>query len=121
MEFLSVGLILTATSNATPRSWESTQPEPRKYVCIILYKGVYAMKLASALYINRTQLAEELGVSVATIRNWSSKKDFPTPVISEECSSNKTRDHKKITQKPTTMQRPANEMKIHLKKSLTSL
>ena len=80
MQFLSVGRILTATSNATPRSWESTQPEPRKHVCIILYKGVYAMKLASALYINRTQLAEELGVSVATIRNWSSKKDFPKPV-----------------------------------------
>jgi len=38
------------------------------------------MKLASTLYINRTQLAEELGVSIATIRNWSKTPDFPTPV-----------------------------------------
>ena len=30
------GLLLTATNNATPRNWGSTQPEPRKHVCIIL-------------------------------------------------------------------------------------
>ena len=34
------------------------------------------MKLASNLYINRTQLADELGVSIATIRNWSKKTNF---------------------------------------------
>jgi len=38
------------------------------------------MKLASHLYINRTQLADELGVSIATIRNWSKKTNFPKPI-----------------------------------------
>ena len=38
------------------------------------------MKLASMLYITRTQLAEELGVSIATIRNWSRKHGFPNPL-----------------------------------------
>ena len=38
------------------------------------------MKLASLLYITRTQLAEELGVSIATIRNWSKQRGFPKPV-----------------------------------------
>ena len=38
------------------------------------------MKLASNLYINRTQLADELGVSIATIRNWSKKTNFPKPI-----------------------------------------
>ena len=38
------------------------------------------MKLASTLYITRTQLAEELGVSTATIRNWSRKANFPKPI-----------------------------------------
>ena len=38
------------------------------------------MKLESTLYINRTQLAEELGISIATIRNWSKKADFPKPI-----------------------------------------
>ena len=38
------------------------------------------MKLASMLYITRTQLAEELGVSIATIRNWSKQRGFPNPL-----------------------------------------
>ena len=38
------------------------------------------MKLASMLYITRTQLAEELGVSIATIRNWSKQRGFPDPL-----------------------------------------
>lgn len=38
------------------------------------------MKLASILYITRTQLAEELGVSIATIRNWSRQRGFPDPL-----------------------------------------
>jgi predicted DNA-binding transcriptional regulator AlpA len=38
------------------------------------------MELALKSYINRTQLAKELGVSVATIRNWTRTKGFPQPV-----------------------------------------
>ena len=44
------------------------------------YIGECAMKLASLLYITRTQLAEELGVSTATIRNWSKQRGFPDPL-----------------------------------------
>ena len=39
------------------------------------------MNFANSTYINRSQLAEELGVSIATIRNWSKQADFPRPVI----------------------------------------
>ena len=39
------------------------------------------MNLANSTYINRSQLADELGVSIATIRNWSKHPDFPQPVI----------------------------------------
>jgi predicted DNA-binding transcriptional regulator AlpA len=35
------------------------------------------MELANTLYINRTKLAEELGISVATLRNWSKQTGFP--------------------------------------------
>ncbi len=35
------------------------------------------MKLGNSLFINRTQLARELGVSVATVRNWAKFKAFP--------------------------------------------
>ena len=38
------------------------------------------MKLANNFYINRTKLAEELGVSVATLRNWSKQRGFPNPL-----------------------------------------
>ena len=38
------------------------------------------MNLADSKYINRSQLANELGVSIATIRNWSKQEDFPQPV-----------------------------------------
>ena len=38
------------------------------------------MNLANSKYINRSQLANELGVSIATIRNWSKQEDFPQPV-----------------------------------------
>ena len=38
------------------------------------------MELALKSYINRTQLAKELGISVATIRNWTRTKGFPEPV-----------------------------------------
>ena len=39
------------------------------------------MNLANSTYINRSQLADELGVSIATIRNWSKQSDFPQPII----------------------------------------
>ena len=38
------------------------------------------MKLGYSLYVNRTELANELGVSIATIRNWSKTDSFPTPL-----------------------------------------
>jgi predicted DNA-binding transcriptional regulator AlpA len=38
------------------------------------------MKLGHSLFVNRTELAEELGVSVATIRNWSKTEEFPRPL-----------------------------------------
>ena len=38
------------------------------------------MKLGNSLYVNRTELANELGVSIATIRNWSKTDGFPTPL-----------------------------------------
>lgn len=38
------------------------------------------MKLADTFYINRSKLAEELGVSVATIRNWAKTENFPLPM-----------------------------------------
>lgn len=40
------------------------------------------MGLSDSKYINRTELAHELGVSVATIRNWIKFYDFPAPVQS---------------------------------------
>jgi DNA-binding transcriptional MerR regulator len=40
------------------------------------------MKLALKSYINRTQLAKELGISVSTIRNWSKIVGFPDPLKS---------------------------------------
>ena len=38
------------------------------------------MTLANTFYINRTKLAEELGVSIATVRNWSKQRGFPNPL-----------------------------------------
>jgi len=38
------------------------------------------MNFADSTYINRSQLAEELGVSIATIRNWSKLDNFPSPI-----------------------------------------
>ena len=38
------------------------------------------MKLGNSLFVNRTELAEELGVSVATIRDWSKTEEFPRPL-----------------------------------------
>ena len=38
------------------------------------------MNLANTFYINRTKLAEELGVSVATLRNWAKAGNFPAPM-----------------------------------------
>ena len=38
------------------------------------------MRPANTFYINRTKLAEELGVSVATLRNWSKQRGFPNPL-----------------------------------------
>ena len=38
------------------------------------------MNLAESTYITRTQLAEELGLSIATLRNWSKQSEFPEPV-----------------------------------------
>ena len=35
------------------------------------------MKLANTYYINRTKLAEELGITVATLPNWAKKSGFP--------------------------------------------
>ena len=43
---------------------------------------VCAVGLSDSKYINRTELAHESGVSVATIRNWIKFYDFPTPVQS---------------------------------------
>jgi predicted DNA-binding transcriptional regulator AlpA len=40
------------------------------------------MIFADSTYINRSQLADELGVSIATIRNWSKQDGFPSPVNS---------------------------------------
>ena len=44
------------------------------------YKGECAMKLGKSLFVNRTELADELGVSVATLRNWSKMEEFPRPL-----------------------------------------
>ena len=38
------------------------------------------MNFANSTYINRSQLADELGVSIATIRNWSKQEGFPEPI-----------------------------------------
>lgn len=38
------------------------------------------MTFANSIYVNRSQLAHELGVSIATIRNWSRQSDFPDPL-----------------------------------------
>ena len=38
------------------------------------------MKLGNSLFVNRTELAQELGVFVATIRNWSKTEEFPRPL-----------------------------------------
>ena len=38
------------------------------------------MKLGKSIFVNRTELADELGVSVATIRNWSKTHEFPRPL-----------------------------------------
>ena len=38
------------------------------------------MTLANTFYVNRTKLAEELGVSIATVRNWSKQCGFPNPL-----------------------------------------
>jgi predicted DNA-binding transcriptional regulator AlpA len=38
------------------------------------------MNLAENRYITRTQLAEELGLSIPTIRNWSRQDNFPRPL-----------------------------------------
>ena len=35
------------------------------------------MSFANTFYINRTQLAKELGVSIATLRNWAKLNNFP--------------------------------------------
>lgn len=38
------------------------------------------MDFYDSTYINRSRLADELGVSVATIRKWSKQEGFPLPV-----------------------------------------
>ena len=38
------------------------------------------MNLAENRYITRTQLAKELGLSIATLRNRSKRSEFPDPV-----------------------------------------
>ena len=44
------------------------------------FNGECTMKLGKSLFVNRTELADELGVSVATIRNWSKTAEFPRPL-----------------------------------------